>query len=134
MNRISTQEMFMRIAEIVSLRSTCKRLQVGAIITDSRMLNVLSIGYNGNYSGGPNECDSDEVGSCGCIHAEINSLIKADNRMKDKVLFVTNLPCKNCSKLIINSGFSTVYYRNEYRLKDGMKLLKKVGIKVFRII
>jgi len=132
-NRISTQEMFMRMAEIVSLRSTCKRLHVGSIITDSKMLNVLSIGYNGNYSGGPNTCDSEEVGNCGCLHSEVNAIIKADNRMKDKVLFVTNLPCKNCAKLIINSGFSKVYYRNDYRLKDGAELLAKVKIEVIKI-
>ena len=133
-NRISTQEMFMQMAEIVALRSTCKRLQVGSIITDSKMLNVLSIGYNGNYAGGPNICDSEEIGNCGCIHSEVNAIIKADNRMKDKVLFMTNSPCKNCAKLIINSGFSSVYYRKEYRLEEGINLLKKVGIKVFRII
>ncbi len=125
--------MFMRMAQIASTRSTCRRLQVGAVITDSKMLNVLAIGYNGNYSGGPNTCDTDEVGNCGCIHSELNAIIKADNRIKDKVLFVTDSPCRNCAKLIINSGFSRIYYRNEYRLTAGVDLLKKVKIKVFKI-
>jgi len=128
--RISKEEMFMRIAEIVAMRSTCKRLKVGSIITDFNLLHVLSIGYNGNYAGGPNKCDSNEPGNCGCIHSELNAIIKADNRVKDKILFVTNSPCKDCSKLIINSGFSKVYYRHEYRLKDGINLLKKMKIKV----
>ncbi len=132
-NRIPKEEMFMRMAEIISTRSTCKRLNVGAIITDSIMLNILAIGYNGNYSGGPNICDSETVGECGCIHSEINAIIKADNRIKDKILFVTDSPCIKCSKIIINSGFSKVYYRNEYRLKDGIKLLKSVGIKVIKL-
>jgi len=131
--RITKQEMFMRMAQIASTRSTCKRLQVGAVITDSKMLNVLAIGYNGNYAGGPNTCDTDEVGNCGCIHSELNAIIKADNRMKDKVLFVTDSPCLNCAKLIINSGFSRIYYRNKYRLTDGIDLLKKTKIKVFKI-
>lgn len=132
-NRISKEEMFMKIAEIISLRSTCKRLQVGAVITDSSLFYVLSIGYNGNYAGGPNTCDSDEVSNCGCIHAELNSIIKADNRVKNKILFVTNSPCRKCAKLIINSGFSKVYYRHDYRLNDGIKLLKHSKIKIIKI-
>jgi dCMP deaminase len=132
-NRITKEEMFMKIAEIVATRSTCKRLQVGSVITDSNLLHVLSIGYNGNYAGGPNTCDSDEIGNCGCVHSELNSIIKADNRIKDKILFVTESPCKNCSKLIINSGFSKVYYRHEYRLKDGIELLRQTGIEVYQL-
>ncbi|MFA5394991.1 MAG: deaminase [Methanogenium sp.] len=132
-DRITKEEMFMKIAEIVSMRSTCKRLNVGAVITDSSMLYILSIGYNGNYAGGPNTCDTDEPGACGCIHAEINALVKADNRIKDKILFTTNMPCKNCAKLIINSGFSKVFYRHEYRLPDGVDLLKQSNIEVHKI-
>lgn len=131
--RISKQEMFMKIAEIVAMRSTCKRLQVGAVIVDSSLLHVLSIGYNGNYAGGPNTCDSDEVGHCGCIHSELNALVKVDNRVKDKILFATNMPCKNCAKLIINSGFSKVYYRFDYRSTEGIKLLKQSNIEVCQI-
>lgn len=131
--RISKQEMFMQIAEIVAQRSTCKRLQVGAVIVDSSLLYVLSIGYNGNYAGGPNICDSDEIANCGCTHSELNSLVKADNRIKDKILFTTNMPCKNCAKLIINSGFAKVYYRKEYRLTEGIELLKQTGVEVYQI-
>jgi len=132
-NRITKEEMFMKMAEIIAMRSTCKRLQVGALIVDSSLLYILAIGYNGNYAGGPNICDSDEVGFCGCIHAESNALIKADNRVKDKILFLTNMPCKNCAKLIINSGFSKVYYRHKYRLTEGVELLKKSNIQVYQI-
>ena len=132
-NRITKEEMFMKMAEIIAMRSTCKRLQVGALIVDSSLLYILAIGYNGNYVGGPNICDSDEVGFCGCIHAESNALIKADNRVKDKILFLTNMPCKNCAKLIINSGFSKVYYRHKYRLTEGVELLKKSNIQVYQI-
>jgi len=132
-NRISKEEMFMKMAETAALRSTCKRLHVGAVITDSNLLHILSIGYNGNYSGGPNTCDSDEVGNCGCIHSELNAIVKADNRIKDKVLFVTNSPCFKCSKLLINSGFSKIFYLYDYRLNDGIKLLKSSGIVVNKL-
>ena len=131
--RITKEEMFMKVAEIVSIRSTCKRLQVGAVIVDPTLLYILSIGYNGNYAGGPNICDTDEIGLCGCVHAEINALVKADNRIKDKILFTTNMPCANCAKLIINSGFSKVYYRHKYRLIVGIELLKQTNIEVHQI-
>ena len=95
--------------------------------------HILSIGYNGNYAGGPNTCDSLNEGKCGCIHSELNAIAKADNRIKDKILFIAHSPCKACSKLIINSGFSKVYYRNEYRLAEGLELLQKVNIEVNKI-
>lgn len=132
-NRITKEEMFMKIASIVALRSTCKRKQVGAVVTDPSMLYVLSIGYNGNHACGPNTCDSDTEGNCGCCHAELNSLVKANNFIKDKILFVTLSPCKNCAKYIINSGFQKVYYHTEYRLKEGVELLRQMNIKVSQI-
>ena len=132
-NRISKEEMFMQLAEIVALRSTCKRLHVGAIVTDSKMNNILSMGYNGNYAGGPNTCDSDKEGFCGCTHAEINSLVKADNSLPDRVMFITDSSCKACAEVIINSQISKVYYQNEYQLTEGIDLLKKVGIKVIHL-
>lgn len=132
--RITKEEMFMRMAEIVSTRSTCKRLHVGSIITDSGLKNVLAIGYNGNYAGGPNTCDSTEVGNCGCVHSELNAIIKTDNTLRDKILFMTDSPCKACAKIIINSGFSKVFYRKEYRLKDGVYLLKKAKIKICHLV
>ena len=132
-NRITKAEMYMRIAEVVASRSTCERLKVGAVITDPELLNVLAIGYNGNYAGGPNTCDTKEAGNCGCLHSELNAIAKVDNTIKNKTLFTTNSPCKPCSKLIINSGFSKVYYRKEYRLDEGIKLLEKTGIEVNKI-
>jgi len=130
--RISKEEAFMRMAETCALRSTCKRLSVGVIITDSKMRNILSMGYNGNYVGGPNTCDSNEVGNCGCIHSEVNSLIKCNNS-ENMVMFTSESPCLSCSKLIINSNIKKVYYRNEYRLKEGIDLLRKMGVEVINI-
>lgn len=132
-DRITKEEMFIKIAEIISSRSTCERLNVGSIITDSDMLNILSMGYNGNYTGGPNRCDRTEPSNCGCTHSEINSIAKADNTIKRKILFTTHSPCEACSKLIINSGFSKVFYRTDYRLLDSLNLLIKTGIEVQKI-
>lgn len=112
----------MRMAEIAAERSSCKRAKVGTIITDEDMTNIISIGYNGNYKGGPNGCDSDEPGHCGCIHSEINALLKP-GRTPHAIMFVTETPCINCAKAIINSGIKKVYYRKKYRLSEGFELL-----------
>lgn len=124
--------MFMEIAFIVSKRSTCLRLQVGTVITDSEMLNILAIGYNGNYSGGPNVCDSDVPGSCGCVHSEINALIKP-NSARERIMFITDSPCEVCAKAIINSGIKKVHYKNEYRITKGLKLLRKANVGIVKM-
>jgi dCMP deaminase len=127
-SRIPLYEVYMRMAEDLAKRSTCTRLQVGTVITDARLENVLGIGYNGNARGLPNRCDSTVPGQCGCIHSEVNALIKAPGSIKDKVVFVTNSPCVMCSKLIINSGVTHVFYRTPYRDPTGIELLAAAGV------
>lgn len=119
----------MRMAEELAKRSTCARLQVGAVITDANLSNVLGIGYNGNASGLPNQCDTEIPGKCGCIHAEMNALVKAPGSVRDKVVFVTTSPCTMCSKLIIQSGVTHVFYRNAYREPVGLNFLTQAGIR-----
>ena len=127
-DRIPLFEVYMRMAEELAKRSTCTRLQVGTVITDAQLENVLGIGYNGNATGLPNRCDSTVPGNCGCIHSEVNALIKAPGAVKDKVMFVTNSPCVMCSKLIINSGVTHVFYRKQYRDPTGVELLSEAGL------
>jgi len=126
--RIPLYEVYMRMAEELAKRSTCSRLQVGTVVTDARLENVLAIGYNGNARGLPNRCDSTVPGQCGCIHSEVNALIKAPGSMKDKVVFVTNSPCVMCAKLIINSGVTHVFYRHAYRDPSGVELLQSATV------
>jgi dCMP deaminase len=126
--RIPLYEVYMRMAEELAKRSTCARLQVGTVVTDARLENVLAIGYNGNARGLPNRCDSTVPGQCGCIHSEVNALIKASGAIKDKVVFVTNSPCVMCAKLIINSGVTHVYYRQAYRDPSGVELLQAAAV------
>lgn len=92
---------------------------------------VLSVGYNGNYTGGPNEVESDAPGESGMIHAETNALIKMDyNNPKRKVMYVTMSPCRMCAKQIVNSGVHEVVYSIEYRDRGGLDILEKSGIQV----
>jgi dCMP deaminase len=127
-DRIPLFEVYMRMAEELAKRSTCSRLQVGTVVTDPRLENVVAIGYNGNAKGLPNRCDSKVPGQCGCIHSEVNALVKAPGSIKDKVVFVTSSPCVMCGKLMINSGVTHVFYRELYRDPSGIELLADAGV------
>lgn len=127
-DRIPLFEVYMRMAEDLAKRSTCSRLKVGTVVTDALLENVLAIGYNGNARGLPNRCDSTVPGQCGCIHSEVNALIKAPGNVRDKVVFVTNSPCVMCAKLVINSGVTHVFYRDAYRDPSGVELLAGAGV------
>lgn len=132
MTRPSFPEIYMRMAHEFAKRSTCKRLQVGAVITSVDFRKVLAVGYNGNASGLPNTCDRDEPGNCGDLHAECNAVINCDApRETPKLFFCTHLPCVMCAKMIINLGnVRTVYYAQDYRERDAINLFARAGINV----
>ncbi len=125
----------MDFAEAISRRSTCRRLQVGTVITTTDFRKVLAVGYNGNASGLPDRCDRDEPGNCGCLHSEENAVINCDTpRNIEKFVFVTHLPCVACAKRLINLGnVRKVYYARDYRLKDAVEILCESGIEVIRL-
>ncbi len=127
-DRIPLYEVYMRMAEELAKRSTCSRLQVGTVITDANLENVVAIGYNGNARGFPNRCDSDEAGRCGCIHSEQNALVKSPGGMREKVAFVSASPCVMCAKLMVQANVSHVFYRDAYRDGSGLKALKDAGV------
>ena len=134
-NRPSFERVFMDFAKAISRRSTCKRMQVGTLITTIDFRKVLAIGYNGNASGLPNTCDRDEAGNCGCLHSEENAVINCDSpRYIEKDIFVTHLPCAACAKRIINLGnVRRVIFETDYRLRDSIALFKIAKIKVFQL-
>lgn len=139
--RMSKEEMYMRMALILSARSTCRRIgsdgmqkKVGCVIANNDLSNVLSVGYNGNATGLPDECSNpDAPGNCGCLHAEENAISKCQARERDKILFSTDSPCERCAKFIINNGFEKVYFLREYRISTGLDLLRQVGIEVIKL-
>ncbi len=119
----------MDLAESISKRSYDPRYQVGAVIVTDDNTQVLSVGYNGNYSGGPNEVDSEVPGESGLLHAEINALLKMDyNNPKKKKLYLTLSPCRMCAKAIVNSGIGEVMYAEKYRDASGLEILNDAGI------
>lgn len=115
--------------------STAERLKVGVIVVkDNR---IISIGYNGTPAGWDNVCE-DENGKTKpeVSHAEENALTKlagSHESGKDAHIYITHSPCLSCAKLIYNTGISKVYYRHEYRSKDGLDFLTKCGIEVKQI-
>ena len=85
----------MEVAHVISQRSYDKRYKVGAVVVSDDNTQLLSLGYNGNYAGGPNEADSEEPGQSGFLHAEINALLKLDyNNPKRKKMYLTLSPCQ----------------------------------------
>ncbi len=122
-------EVYMRMAEELAKRSTCARLQVGTVITDPDLENVVAIGYNGNARGFPNRCDRETPGSCGCIHSEMNALVKAPGGMAGKVAFVTASPCEMCAKLMIQAQVAYVFYREAYRDPGGLQVLERGAVR-----
>ncbi len=127
-------EVYMRMAEELAKRSTCARLQVGTVITSPNLENVVAIGYNGNVRGFPNACDSPEPGRCGCIHSEMNALVKAPGTLPDKVAFVTASPCVMCAKLMVQARVSHVFYRQAYRDDAGLRVLAAAGVQAVHYV
>jgi dCMP deaminase len=128
--RIPLYEVYMRMAEELAKRSTCQRLQVGTVITDHLLENVVAIGYNGNVRGFPNRCDTSVPGKCGCIHSEQNALVKAPGGLRDKVAFITASPCVMCAKLMVQANVGFVFFRDAYRDPSGLEVLRGAGVVV----
>lgn len=134
MKRPSFDSIFMSLALKLAERSTCTRLQVGAVITSIDHRYVYGVGYNANASGLEHKCDNKES-PCGCLHAECNAIINCNvDRDKPKLVYCTFNPCINCAKMIINLGNVTnVYYHKRYRDSKGKDLLIKSGIQCMPI-
>jgi dCMP deaminase len=129
--RPSWDKIWMKTAHIISTRSTDPRYKVGAVIVSDDNTQILALGYNGNYIGGPNEIESTEPGQSGNLHAEVNALLKMDfNNPKKKTMYITLSCCRMCSKAIINSKIDKVVYCEEYRDTSGLELLRVAGIEV----
>ncbi len=123
---------YLEMAAIWARNSYCKRRQVGALLVKDKM--IISDGYNGTPSGFENICeDEDGVTKPYVLHAEANAIskvAKSNNSAQGATLYVTASPCIECSKLIIQSGIKRVVYRDQYRLTDGIDLLKRAGVEV----
>lgn len=123
---------YLRMAQIWAENSYCKRRQVGALIVKDKM--IISDGYNGTPSGFPNICENEEgLTYPYVLHAEANAITKiarSGNNSDGATLYVTDAPCIECAKLIIQAGIKRVVYVRSYRLTDGIDLLREANIEV----
>lgn len=120
------------MAHIWAKNSYCKRRQVGALIVKDRM--IISDGYNGTPSGFENVCeDENGITKPYVLHAEANAITKvakSSNSSEGATLYITDSPCMECAKLIIQAGICRVVYEKKYRVTDGLDLLERAGIDV----
>jgi dCMP deaminase len=126
---------YLRIAAEWSKLSYCRRKQVGAIVVRDRM--IISDGYNGTPSGFENCCEDEEgLTKWYVLHAEANAISKvarSTQSCENATLYITLSPCKECSKLIHQSGIKRVVYQNGYHDNTGLDFLKKAGVAVIQI-
>lgn len=122
---------YLDIAKSISELSHANRKKVGAIIVKDTM--IISDGYNGTPTGFDNECEDAEGNTKWfTLHAEANAITKlvrySGLPVDGSTLYITLSPCKECSKLILQSGIKKVYYSEEYRDSEGIDFLKSVNI------
>lgn len=123
---------YLRMARIWAENSYCRRRKVGALVVKEKM--IISDGYNGTPSGFENVCE-DETNTTKpyVLHAEANAITKlarSSNNSEGATLYVTASPCIECAKLIIQAGIKRVIYAEQYRLTDGIDLLRRANIEV----
>ncbi|QYR11083.1 dCMP deaminase family protein [Prevotella sp. Rep29] len=126
---------YLRMARIWAENSYCQRRKVGALVVKEKM--IISDGYNGTPSGFENVCeDEGNVTKPYVLHAEANAITKlarSSNNSDGATLYVTASPCIECAKLIIQAGIRRVVYGEQYRMEDGINLLKRANIEVIYI-
>tara|TARA_B110000263_G_scaffold119383_1_gene103962 strand:- start:1292 stop:1717 length:426 start_codon:yes stop_codon:yes gene_type:complete len=126
---------YLKMALEWSKLSYCKRRQVGVLIVKDRM--IISDGYNGTPTGFENICEDDEnYTKWYVLHAEANAIMKVSastQSSKGATLYITLSPCRECSKLIFQSGIKRLVYNKEYKDTSGIDFLKKSGIDITHI-
>lgn len=133
--RLRRDRLYMRMAFTWAENSYCERRKVGALMVKNQM--IISDGFNGTPSGFENVCeDENNVSKPYVLHAEANAITKvarSNNSSEGATLYVTTSPCMECSKLIIQAGIRRVVYQDEYRITDGLDLLRRSGIEVIHL-
>jgi dCMP deaminase len=126
---------YLKMADIWAQNSYCKRRKVGALLVKDKM--IISDGYNGTPSGFENDCeDENDKTKAYVLHAEANAITKvakSGNNSLGATLYVTSSPCIECSKLIIQAGIKRVVFTENYRIEDGINLLKRANIEIEQV-
>jgi dCMP deaminase len=125
------KEILLSIRDL-SVSSTTK---VGCIALRKDFSKIASFGYNGSYSGAKinditgTEEESLEPGKSGFIHAEVNMIAKfKEYDPENYIILLTLSPCDMCTKILVNAGFKSVYWIEDYRQMDHLSIFKECGI------
>jgi dCMP deaminase len=125
-------KVYMKMALEWAKLSYCKRAQVGSLIVKDGM--IISDGFNGSPTGFDNDCeDCNDDTHWYVLHSEANAILKcAKNGVscKDATIYLTHSPCKDCAKLIFQSGISRIVYNTQYRDTDGVDFLSNRGLDI----
>jgi dCMP deaminase len=126
---------YLRLASSWAKLSYCQRKQVGAIIVKDAI--IISDGYNGTPAGFDNCCENEKGETHWYVlHAEANAILKvarSTNNCKDATLYLTHSPCKDCSKLVLQSGIKRLVYQHAYKDDSGLRFLKEAGLEIQQI-
>jgi dCMP deaminase len=121
---------YLKMAQTWGELSHCERKKVGALIVKDRM--IISDGYNGTPSGFENPCEDEEnFTKWYVLHAEANAILKvaaSTQSCTGATLYITLSPCRECSKLIHQSGIKRVVYSKAYKDTSGLEFLEKAGV------
>lgn len=129
--QLKYDQAYMRMAIEWAKLSHCDRKKVGALIVKERM--IISDGFNGTPTGFENCCEEEGDTKWYVLHAEANAILKvasSTQSCKDSTLYITLSPCKECSKLIHQSGIKRVVYANAYKDTSGLDFLEKAGVEL----
>ena len=134
--RLDWNEYFMSIAKLTSVRSSCKRLQVGCVIVKDK--HVVSMGYNGFLPSFPHESIVINNHEQATVHAEQNAIADAACRgtsVNNGTAYITHYPCINCFKILIASGIKKIFYLNDYNNDPTIQTLlqKNSSISITKI-
>jgi len=132
-NRISEDDYFMSITQLVAQRATCLKRKFGCIIVKDK--KIVATGYNGSPRGMEHcidiGCLEQNKHCIRCIHAEQNALLQADRHLLDNSkCYTTGIPCPICFKLLIQAGIKEVVYLEDYKLKEVQYWIENGGIRI----
>jgi dCMP deaminase len=126
---------YLRMAKTWSELSHCERKKVGALIVKNG--RIISDGYNGTPAGFDNCCEN-ENGETNwfVLHAEANAILKvarSTNDCSDSTLYLTLSPCKDCAKLVLQSGITRVVFIDKYKDTTGIDFLASAGVETVHL-
>ncbi|WP_309397299.1 deoxycytidylate deaminase [Cerasicoccus maritimus] len=137
--RPSWDQYFMATALLISSRSSCERLHVGAVMVSAgaHPNRIIAAGYNGFLPGHPHQSRVRDDHEQGTVHAEQNAVADAARRgisVQGATAYVTHFPCINCTKILLSAGIATIKYRHDYKNDPiAMELLREAGVEVIKL-